>query len=77
VEAFVQEARLESAHWTPGQTIAVQHHPHPGEEPFRWVYCQLLFDLFVDVPVNLELLEDDFAPPPQWPRSETAALLAR
>lgn len=77
VEAFVEEARLESAHWAPGQTISVQHHPHPGEAPFRWVYCQLLFDLFVEVPVIVELLDDDFASPPRWPRSETAALLAR
>lgn len=70
VEAFVEDARVQSAHWIPGQTIAVQHHPHPGEAPFRWVYCQLLFDLFVDVPVTVELLDDDFAPPP--PRSGPA-----
>lgn len=46
VESFVREVKRLAPTWEPGSEVAIYDHPHPGDDPWRWVYCQLLFDLF-------------------------------
>lgn len=33
--------------WVKGSQIAIFDHPHPGEPPWRWAYCQQIFNLFI------------------------------
>jgi hypothetical protein len=33
--------------WAPHSRIAIYNHPHPGSPPWRWSYCQQLFNIFI------------------------------
>lgn len=46
VEGFVNEMSRHADQWPEGSIIAIANHPHPGPPEFRWVYCQLLFNIF-------------------------------
>ncbi|MCB2154052.1 hypothetical protein KQI84_04150 [bacterium] len=57
VEAFIHDAKGYSKDWIDGTMISIYAHPHPGQGESRWVYSQLLFELFIpekDVTVVLD-----------------------
>ncbi len=43
---FTEAIQDEAADWRKGAVIGVIDHPHPGEEPWRWVYAQMHLRLF-------------------------------
>ncbi len=47
VERFTAAVQQIAPTWEPGSTVAIFNHPHPGEGEARWIYSQLLFDLFI------------------------------
>jgi hypothetical protein len=42
--------RGEARFWKDGDLVVILDHPHPGKDPWRWVYCQQLADVFVGHP---------------------------
>ena len=46
VEQFVKEVKQLAPSWEPDSLVSILDHPHPGSAPWRWVYCQLLFNIF-------------------------------
>jgi hypothetical protein len=48
VEQFMNESLEVSEKWSDGDEIAIYDHPHPGENPIRWTYCQQLYNLFLN-----------------------------
>lgn len=47
VERFVGETRRLAPTWPTGAQIAIYDHPERTHEGFRWVYSQLLFNVFI------------------------------
>ncbi|MCX7018638.1 MAG: hypothetical protein NTY46_06545 [Candidatus Sumerlaeota bacterium] len=51
VELLVDDLKRIAPNWRrddgQGVTVLIFDHPHPGEPPWRWVYCQLIFDIFI------------------------------
>ena len=47
VGAFVEQTRQAAPGWERGATIAIFNHPHPAPPEWRWVYGQLIYNLFI------------------------------
>lgn len=61
VQDVVTMAEWEAPHWREGEVVTLLNHPHPGPAGGRWVYCQLLFDVFVPEP-HVWVSLDHFVP---------------
>jgi len=61
IENFVADCRAEAPSWPRGCHISIYGTPHPGDGPYRWVYCQMLFLVFIpetDATVVLDQVTD-------------------
>jgi hypothetical protein len=47
VGRFTHEVIRLAPDWKPGSTIAIFNHPYPNPSEWRWVYCQLIFNIFI------------------------------
>lgn len=62
VGTFVSEIKKISPAWSDGNQIAIYNHPHPGIAPWRWSYCQQIFNIFIPdkkVTIALDTITSD------------------
>jgi len=56
VSRLVSSMRAHQREWPKGSVISILDHPHPGPDPWRWVYAQHLVAIFLpdsDVAISL------------------------